>query len=36
MPEGLKLVNFQLLLYIADLIEELAEQFLSRKRGILC
>jgi hypothetical protein len=35
MPEGLKLVNFQLLQYLAHIIEEIAEQFLSHRRGLV-
>ena len=34
MPAGFLLVNFQLLQYIADLIEEMAKYILSRRRGL--
>jgi hypothetical protein len=35
MPTGLLIVNFQLLQYLAHIIEEIAEQFLSRRRGLV-
>ena len=35
MPAGFFLVNFQLLQYIADLIEEMAKCMLSRRRGLV-
>jgi hypothetical protein len=32
---GFGLVDFQLLQYLAHIIEEIAEQFLSRRRGLV-
>jgi hypothetical protein len=35
MSTGLLIVNFQLLQYLAQIIEEIAEQFLSCRKGLV-